>query len=183
MIYKIIKFANPVLRQKGTLVTEFKDELKELAADMVETMHDAEGIGLAAQQIGKAIRLCVIDIPERVDKDEVSVPLHPDVTMPLVLVNPEVMAQSEEREPYEEGCLSFPEITGNVVRPVEVTVRFQDVSGAKQEVGARGMLARCMQHEIDHLNGVLYIDRMSNVKRVALAGKLKRLKKQTELES
>ncbi len=93
------------------------------------------------------------------------------------------MAQSEEREPYEEGCLSFPEITGNVVRPVEVTVRFQDVSGAKQEVGARGMLARCMQHEIDHLNGVLYIDRKSNVKRVALAGKLKRLKKQTELES
>ncbi len=183
MIYKIIKFANPVLRRKGALVTEFKDELKELAADMVETMHDAEGIGLAAQQIGKAIRLCVIDIPERADKDDEGVSLHPDVTMPLVLVNPEVMAHSEEREPYEEGCLSFPEITGNVVRPVEVTVRFQDVSGAEQEVGARGMLARCMQHEIDHLNGVLYIDRMSNVKRVTLSGKLKRLKKQTELES
>jgi len=183
MIYKIIKFANPVLRQKGSLVSEFKDELKKLAADMVETMHDAEGIGLAAQQVGKAIRLCVIDIPERVDTDEAGGRFHPDVTMPLVLVNPEVVAQSEEREPYEEGCLSFPEITGNVVRPVEVTVRFQDVAGAEHEIEARGMLARCMQHEIDHLNGILYIDRMSNVKRVALAGKLKRLKKQTQLDS
>ncbi|MFT5123850.1 MAG: peptide deformylase [Kiritimatiellia bacterium] len=181
MIYEITKFANPVLRQKGVAITAFDDALKELAANMVETMHDAEGIGLAAQQVGKALNLCVIDIPEKADTDDTGVRLHPDVAMPLVLVNPVVTAQSEEKEPYEEGCLSFPEITGNVIRPVGVTVKFQDLSGGELELEATGLLARCMQHEIDHLNGVLYIDRMSNVKRVALSGKLKRLKKETAL--
>ena len=143
---------------------------------MIETMHAAEGIGLAAQQIGKATAICVIDIPEKGDCDEDGNRFNPDVEMPLVLINPEVVETGGTTSSYDEGCLSFPDITGGVIRPDDVTVKYQDLSGQEQSIAATDLLSRCMQHEIDHLNGVLFIDRMSNVKRVSLSGKLKRLK-------
>jgi len=179
LIYEIVKYANPVLRQRARPVEQFDDELRQLADDMVETMHGADGIGLAAQQIGKTLAICVVDIPEKGDCDEDGNRLHPEVSMPLVLINPSVTTSSEQTSSYEEGCLSFPEITGPVIRPDDVTVDFQDLDGNPQSISAGHLLARCMQHEIDHLNGVLFIDRMSHVKRVALGGKLKRLKKKT----
>lgn len=179
MIYEIVKYANPVLRQRARVVEQFDDELRQLARDMVDTMHEADGIGLAAQQIGKTLSICVVDIPEKGDSDEEGNRLHPDVEMPLVLINPRVADSSEETSSYEEGCLSFPDITGPVIRPDDVTVNYQDLDGNEHTISAGFLLGRCMQHEIDHLNGVLFIDRMSHVKRVALGGKLKRLKKKT----
>jgi peptide deformylase len=179
LIYDIVKYAEPVLRQKAKPIDEIDDAVKQLAQDMVETMHAAEGIGLAAQQIGETIAICVIDIPEGGDTDEEGNRYNPDVQMPLVLINPEVTATSEEVDSYEEGCLSFPDITGGVIRPTGATICYKDLDGQEQSVEATALLARCMLHEIDHLNGVLFIDRMSHVKRVSLGGRLKRLKKKT----
>lgn len=182
MLLKIVHFNDPILRKKGAKITAFNATLAQLAADMVETMHAAEGIGLAAQQIGQAIQLCVVDLRPTEAKfaweyDGARVPL--ELFMPLAIVNPELSVVPEPATVYEEGCLSFPEIRGDVVRPDEITVKFQDPAGHPHVLRCTGLLSRCVQHEADHLNGVLYIDRMEKEVLALIEPELKALKKQT----
>ncbi len=182
MSLKIVQFNEPILRKKGSRITSFNSALAQLAEAMIETMHDAEGIGLAAQQIGQAIQLCVVDLRQVDNKfdweyDGTKPPL--DLFMPLVLVNPEVTLVPEPETVYEEGCLSFPQIRGDVVRPDKIGVHFKDVSGHPHVLICTGLLSRCIQHEVDHLNGVLYIDRMEKAVLMAIDPELKALKKRT----
>jgi peptide deformylase len=182
MRLKIVRFNEPILRKKGAKVTVFDAALAQLAADMVETMHAAEGIGLAAQQIGQAIQLCVVDLrPSEAEFDWEFDGAHPplEIFMPLTLVNPEVKLVPEPTTVYEEGCLSFPEIRGDVIRPDEITVKFQDAAGHAHTLRCNGLFSRCIQHEVDHLNGVLYIDRMEKDILTAIDPELKALKKAT----
>lgn len=182
MVLPIVHYNSPVLRKKGVKVARFDTALARLAGDMVETMHEAHGIGLAAQQIGQALQLCVVDLRETEadfawEYDGARPPL--ELFMPLTLVNPEVTAVPEPRTAYEEGCLSFPDIRGDVVRPDEISVRFQDVTGTPHHLRCNGLFARCIQHENDHLQGVLFIDHMAKDVLAALEPGLKALKKQT----
>jgi peptide deformylase len=182
MSLPIVRYNNPILRKKGVKITAFNAALGKLANEMIATMHAAEGIGLAAQQIGQAIQLCVVDLRPTESKfaweyDGTRPPL--ELFMPLVLVNPEVQAVPEPETIYEEGCLSFPHIRGDVVRPDQITVKFKDVHGHAHTLTCNGLLSRCVQHEVDHLNGVLYIDRMSKEVLALIDPELKALKKQT----
>ena len=173
------KYGDPVLREKAKPVPAVDDRVRKLADDMIDTMHAEEGVGLAAQQVGETLALFVMDIPARSDTDGDGNRLNPDAGMPMTLVNPEITWASKETEVYEEGCLSFPDIRANVARPSEVEVRYLDREGKPQQRRLRGLAARCCQHELDHLNGVLLCDRMSAVKRVAVSGRLKRLRRET----
>lgn len=180
MKLEIVTYGSPVLRQRSQPVSVITDDLLRLADDMLETMYAANGLGLAAQQVGQTCSLCVIDVPPALDVEEENGPRqNPDIVMPLVLFNPEICSESSQRESREEGCLSFPEIHAPVKRAVEVTVRFMDRTGAQQNMTARGWLARAIQHELDHLHAVLLVDRMSPVKKISLSGQLKRLKKES----
>lgn len=182
MVLKIVQFNEPILRKKGGRITAFNAGLAELAENMVETMHDAEGIGLAAQQVGEAIQLCVVDLRPVESKfdweyDGAKPPL--EIFMPLALVNPEITVVPEPETVYEEGCLSFPQIRGDVVRPDRITVKFKDTSGHAHILNCTGLLSRCIQHEVDHLNGILYIDHMDKETLAAIDPELKALKKRT----
>ncbi|HEX7632113.1 MAG TPA: peptide deformylase [Lacunisphaera sp.] len=182
MRLKIVRFNEPILRKKGAKVAVFDAALAQLAADMVTAMHAAEGIGLAAQQIGQAIQLCVVDLrPAEAEFDWEYDGARPplEIFMPLTLVNPQVTTVPEPTTVYEEGCLSFPHIRGDVVRPDEITVKFQDAAGHAHTLRCNGLLSRCIQHEVDHLNGVLYIDRMEKDVLAAIDPELKALKKAT----
>lgn len=172
-------YGDEVLREPAQPVDKVDERIRTLAKDMMETMRRERGVGLAAQQVGSTDALCVIDVPLDMDRSEDGVVHNPGVTMPLVLVNPEIVDFSKETETGDEGCLSFPGIFAPVKRSVEVTVKFLDLKGKPQELRLRKFVARAAQHEIDHLNGVLFVDRMSRIKRIALAGQLKRLKKET----
>jgi len=180
----IVHYNHPILRRKGEKITVFDPALAKLAADMIETMHAAHGIGLAAQQIGRATQLCVIDLREVESEFDWELDgAHPplDLFMPMVLVNPAVrVAHGTAEESYEEGCLSFPEIRGEVKRPDTVTVRFQDERGVAHLLTCNGLLARCVQHEADHLNGVLFIERMDKKTRAEIDEAVKALAKQTK---
>lgn len=176
---EVRSYGDPVLRECGREVEAFDQELRDLAADMIETMNAEQGVGLAAQQIGLARMLCVVHVPEEHDTNEEGVRDNPDLPMPLVLANPVITSRSEEIWSLEEGCLSFPGITGPVPRPWSISFAYHDLEGCRHEAEARGFVARVIQHEVDHLNGVLFIDHMSAVKRVALAGRLKRMKRET----
>lgn len=180
MRYDIRYYGDPVLREQATPVPEVTGEIRDLARDMLETMRAERGVGLAAQQIGKTVALCVVSIPEDYDVDPDGERLNPEVAMPLVLLNPEIVEWFEPVERGEEGCLSFPEITGPIPRAQAIHLRFMDLEGQARDLALRGFLARAVQHEIDHLNGVLFIDHMSQVKRVAIAGKLRRMRRETE---
>jgi peptide deformylase len=160
----IIKFGDPVLRQKGARIESITPEIQQLIADMFETMYDAHGVGLAAQQIGRALQLTVIDV--RGIKDRPSTmfiggqQVDPEAHMPLVLVNPELkLGRATVAGP--EGCLSFPEIFAEITRPAEVDVNATNEKGEKISFRAGGLLAKAVQHEFDHLQGILFIDRMS----------------------
>ena len=182
MLLRIVQFNEPILRKKGAKITAFDKPLAQLAAAMVETMHEAHGIGLAAQQVGQAIQLCVIDLrfvesDFAWEYDGTRPPL--ELFMPLTLINPEVSVVPEPELPYEEGCLSFPEIRGDVVRPDAIIVKFRDLAGHGHTLACDGLLARCVQHEVDHLNGVLFIDRMAPDVRALLEPEIKALKKLT----
>jgi len=182
MVLPIVHFNSPILRKKGAKISTFDAALAKLAADMIDTMHGAHGIGLAAQQIGQAIQLCVVDLRETESEfdweyDGARPPL--ELFMPLTIVNPELKIVPEPTDSYEEGCLSFPEIRGDVVRPDEITVKFRDVSGVPHTLRCNGLLARCVQHEADHLNGILFIDRMDKAVLAVIDPELKALKKQT----
>lgn len=180
MILEVRLYGDPVLRKPFERVSSFDAELKRFAEDMIETMHDERGVGLAAQQVGETRSVCVVHVPEDYDVDEEGNRLHPDVAMPLVLVNPEITWMGEEKEKAEEGCLSFPGINGNIPRSLEIELTYQDLEGNGHQLKLQQFLARVVQHEVDHLNGKLFIDRMSSVKKAALGGRLKRMKKETE---
>lgn len=182
MTLPIVRFNSPILRKKGVKVTVFDAALARLAGDMIDTMHAAAGIGLAAQQVGEALQLCVVDLRQTESEfdweyDGARPPL--EIFMPLVIVNPVVVTVPEPTTSYEEGCLSFPEIRGDVVRPDELTVTFKDLQGVPHTLVCNGLLARCVQHEADHLNGILFIDRMEKSVLAAIDPALKVLKKQT----
>ena len=168
MIYPIVKFGNPVLEKLAEPVTAFDDELKKLVADMFESMYEAHGVGLAAPQIGISRRIAVIDITFKEDPDA-----------KLVLINPEII-HSEGRHTQTEGCLSIPEFRENVTRSLNVTVRAQDVDGRFFEKTGEELLARALQHETDHLNGKLYINRISALKRDLMKRKIRKMMKAGE---
>lgn len=153
-IKPLIILPDPILRQASKPIETVDGEVKKLAADMLETMYDAPGIGLAAIQIGVPRRMLVLDVSKEGDDKA-----------PLVFINPEVVASSDERSVYEEGCLSIPDYYAEVERPAKITVRHLDAEGREQVTEADGLLATCLQHEIDHLNGILFIDHISKLKR------------------
>ena len=173
-------YGDPVLREQTRPVAGISGDLATLAEDMLETMRAEQGVGLAAPQVGRGESLCVVEVPAAMDEDEDGARLHPDIAMPMVLVNPVVTGSTEDTWSMEEGCLSFPGIVGQIRRPLGVTVDYLDLAGTAVTRSLSGFLARVVQHEIDHLNGVLFIDRMSPVRRVALAGRLKRMQRETE---
>ncbi|MFL6531373.1 MAG: peptide deformylase [Chthoniobacterales bacterium] len=179
----IVKYGDPVLRAKGKRVTEVDERIRQLASDMVETMHDANGVGLAAQQIGEALQLTVLDVTEVEDRPSTLKINAKDVdlaiAMPLILLNP-TLTLGDETVLGSEGCLSFPEITGDIVRSEFVTVTAETLDGETLKIEASGLLARALQHEVDHLNGILFIDRMNSAAKVSLASRLKRLQKETQ---
>jgi len=175
MASPITTYGNPVLREKAKPVADVTDELRTLADRMLGLMCSAEGIGLAAEQIGRTEALFVLDVPARADQDDQGRPLNPGVNMPLVAFNPEIIGTSEETEGYDEGCLSFPGLQVNVVRPKEVVLRYLDRDGNEQTLSAKGLLARAIQHENDHLNGVLLVDKMNVGEKMLNYRKLGRL--------
>jgi peptide deformylase len=182
MSLQIVHFNDPGLRKKGAKVTQFNAALRAFADEMIATMHAAAGIGLAAQQVGRAIQLCVVDLREvesdfTWELDDRKLPL--DLFMPMVVVNPDVTLVPQPELVYEEGCLSFPGIRGDVIRPDEITVKFQDGHGMPHTMRCTGLLSRCIQHEADHLNGVLFIDRMEVDTLAVIDAELKVLKKRT----
>lgn len=178
MIREIVKYGDPVLRTKGKRLEAVDDEIRALAADMLETMYEANGVGLAAQQVGRALQLTVIDVSDAESRPSrmwlAGEEVDPKEHMPLILINPELQL-GEEVEIGTEGCLSFPEITAEIPRALKVKVNAQDLNRNRLEFEAAGLLGRAVQHENDHLNGILFIDRMSSAAKAALAGKLKRL--------
>ena len=183
MLLRVTKYGEPILRQIGDPVTVFDDRLKELADDMVETMFAEEGIGLAAQQIDKALMLCVIDVSHLPD-DELDYQLDGlrppiELIMPMAMANPVVHPLPGKTLAAEEGCLSFPDIRGDVSRPEAIEVTYQDLKGTPHRLNCRGWFARVVQHEVDHLNGRLFIDHMDKRKLRLLDNQLKRLKRET----
>lgn len=166
MILNIVKYPEPVLQQPGEPVTEFDDNLRQLIADMFETVYSAQGIGLAAPQVGISKRLTVIDLS-----------LGKDPAQRLVLINPEITFR-EGKLYEEEGCLSFPDIREKIVRAARVRIRAQDESGKWFEMEGEELLSRCFQHEIDHLDGVLFIFRMSTLKRDLTLRKIRKAQRE-----
>ena len=164
---KIVNEPDPILREKSEILEKVDDELRNLLDDMLETMYAAPGIGLAAVQVGVLKRLIVIDISK--DKEKKN---------PLFLINPEIISKSKKTSIYEEGCLSLPGHFAEIERPAECQIKFIDYDGKEQELRVNGLLATCIQHEIDHLNGVLFIDYLSKLKKDMIVKKLIKHKKE-----
>jgi peptide deformylase len=183
MLLRVTQYGEPILRKVGTAITEFDADLAQLADDMVDTMYDEEGIGLAAQQIGKAIQLFVLDVrpPEGEQPafdysfDGKQPPL--DLIMPMALANPKVSIIDSSENVYEEGCLSFPDVRGKVTRPIGVRCEFQDTEGNSHILEATGLLGRCILHESDHLNGELFIDKMNKRDLQRMTPRIKKIKR------
>lgn len=168
-ILPIVTVPDPLLKKISEPVKKVDDKLRAFMDDMLETMYDAPGIGLAAVQVGKLWRILVIDIA----RDE-------ENPNPMYFVNPEITWTSEELNTYNEGCLSIPEQYAEIERPAECKIKFLDYNGDEQEIHATGLLATCVQHEIDHLNGVVFIDYLSKIKRSMYVRKVKKLVKENE---
>ena len=183
MILEIRKYGDPVLRTKGREIQAIDAEIKQLVTDMIDTMRAANGVGLAAQQVGHAVQLTVIDVADVEDRPSAMFIGEEEVDlakyMPIALVNPQLKL-SQEKESGTEGCLSFPEMTAEITRAAGVRCKAQLLDGSTIEFDAAGLLARALQHEFDHLHGVLFIDRMNSAARAGLAGKLKRLQKESK---
>lgn len=183
MILQVVKYGTPVLRKKGERIETIDDQTQKLINDMFDTMKSARGIGLAAQQIGQAVQLTVIDVrgitdrPSRLELN--GAPADVEAFMPLVLINPEVKAVGESVA-GPEGCLSFPEMYADIARPESIDVVAQDRHGKKVQFRCGGLLARAVQHEVDHLNGILFIDRMSKVDKEELKPELDDLQAETK---
>ncbi len=161
---EIVHYPDPVLRQKGAAVREISDEVVQRAHQMIEAMYGADGVGLAAPQVGWSVQLCVINPTPQERENE------------LVCVNP-VLVDPVGEDVAEEGCLSLPEVHGNIPRAARVICRFYDLDGERHEIDADGLLARVFQHEVDHLNGRLIIDRMTPASRLSVRGRLKELER------
>ena len=176
--YMLQTYGNESLKKVSEKVTVFDRALSDLARDMTKAMHELNGIGLAAVQIGVHKRLIVLDIAQ----SSMSTPPTPGELqlfpqMPLALVNPEIIESNNEIVPYDEGCLSVPELYAEVLRPRIIKVKAQDLSGAEFEFECGGLLARCIQHEVDHLNGLLFVDRLTNETASSVAGELEAMKR------
>ena len=183
MSLRVTQYGESILKEKGAPVTDFGPALRKLSGQMIETMREAEGIGLAAQQIGQALQLFVMELPADMDQkhsdytfDGKTPPL--DLIMPLVVVNPQLELSGDDA-PYEEGCLSFPNIRGKVERPIAVKMDFQDLDGKPHQIICDGLFARVIQHEYDHLQGVLFIDRMRPQVLRMIESKIRRLRRDT----
>ena len=166
-IRDILTVPHPLLKKVSEPVETVDDELRALMDDMLETMYDAPGIGLAAPQVGALLRVIVVDCAKDGDKPE-----------PYRIANPEILWTSDDSVTYNEGCLSLPEHYADVVRPAEVKLRYLDVQNEIRELHAKGLLATCIQHEIDHLEGTLFVDHISALKRSMILRKLSKLKRQ-----
>jgi peptide deformylase len=166
-IKPLIILPDAKLRLVSKPIEKVDAQLRKLAADMLDTMYDAPGIGLAAIQVGEPLRMLVIDLAKEGDPKA-----------PQVFINPEIVESSEERSVYEEGCLSIPDYYAEVERPAKVRVKYIDEKGKPQDVEAEGLLATCLQHEIDHLDGILFIDHISKLKRDMVVKKFKKLAKE-----
>ncbi len=167
-ILEVITYGHPVLEKQGEDINEITDEIRQLAGDMIYTMYAQGGIGLAAPQVNVSKRLLVIDIDQKDTNAQA-----------MVFINPEIISSSEEKESYKEGCLSFPDIEADIVRPKKIRARWMDLEGKTYEEDIDGLLARVLQHEVDHTNGIVFINRMNRLKRTTLAPKLNRLKKES----
>lgn len=185
-IREIIEIPDPRLKQISKPVETFDDALKTLVADMFDTMYDAPGIGLAAIQVGVPLRVLVIDLqPDDPDAEPEVCTSHgdhhhthqPTRREPRVFINPEILDPSEEHIVYNEGCLSVPEIYADVERPARIRARWQDLDGQPHEEALDGMMAICLQHEMDHLEGIVFIDHLSRLKRQMAVKKLEKLRK------
>jgi peptide deformylase len=185
MILKVINYGHPTLRQKGARIEKVTPEIKQLIADMFETMHERHGIGLAAQQVGRALQLTVIDVREVTDRPSTleldGKPADVKEIMPLVLINPDIKPFGETVV-GGEGCLSFPEIYGEISRPEFVDVKAWNEKMKPIEFRAGGLLSRAIQHEIDHLNGILFIDRMTKKVKDEIREELDKLQAATKTE-
>ena len=168
MILPILKYGKPELKRVSETVNAFNGELEALARNMVETMYSAPGIGLAAPQVGLNIRLATVDLSVGEDEKQL-----------ITICNPEIVSVEGEQK-SEEGCLSIPEFTDTIVRPKKMVVRGQDTHGEEMVIEADGLLARCFSHEIDHLNGILFIDHLSPLKRNLIRNKIRKLAKAGE---
>lgn len=183
MILEIVKYGHPILRTKGARIEKITPEIKALIADMFETMHEAAGVGLAAQQVGRALQLTVLDV--RGIKDRPSSlqldgkPADVNAYMPVVLINPEIRPFGDPAT-GPEGCLSFPGMYTDVTRPDFVEVKAVNAEGQPIHFVAGGLLSRAVQHEVDHLNGILFIDRMSSSEKAELKPELEALQKETK---
>jgi peptide deformylase len=185
MILPIVKYGHPTLRQKGAVIEKITPEIKKLIADMFETMEAGHGVGLAAQQVGVTKKLTVIDVREAKDRPSTleldGQPADVNEIMPLVLINPEITPVGEPVK-GSEGCLSFPEIFAEISRPESVDVRALDAKGKPIAFRCGGLLARAVQHETDHLNGVLFIDRMEKQIKAEMQSELDELQAKTKAE-
>ena len=166
MILPVYTYNHAVLKQRTEPINDMSDTIRDLIRDMFETMYRANGIGLAANQIGKGLSLTVIDVA---DRDEGQDPGQ------LVMINPIIEAFSDEQDEFEEGCLSLPDFRDTVVRPSAIQVRYHDADMKQHVIEADGLLARVMQHEIDHLNGIYFFERLSPIRRTLANGKLKKI--------
>ncbi len=184
-IREILEVPDPRLKTISSPVVKFDDELKTLVDDMFATMYDAPGIGLAAIQVGVPLRVLVIDLQPDDPDAEPEVCNHgghqhthqPTLKQPRVFVNPEILEPAQQLATYSEGCLSVPDIYADVDRPATCRVRYQDVEGAVHEEDLGGLMATCIQHEMDHLEGILFIDHLSRLKRQMVLKKLDKLRK------
>ena len=183
MILSILQYGDPILRVKGERIEKIDERIRQLAMNMIETMHEAHGVGLAAQQVGQPLQLTVLDVSAVEDRPSTlklsGKDVDPKSAMPIVLINPEIELRGEI-EVGVEGCLSFPEITADIERAQSVLVRAQTLEGEMFQIEASGLLSRAIQHEHDHLHGILFIDRMSSAAKAALSSRLKRLQKETK---
>lgn len=184
MTLPIVKYGHPVLRQRGKRIETVTPEIRDLAANMLETMQANAGVGLAAQQIGQPLLLMVLDTREserpstmQVNGTEADIAAH----MPMVLLNP-MLTEPEGKETGFEGCLSFPGISADICRAESITVNAMNLDGQPLKFRCGGLLARVIQHENDHLHGVLFVDRMDSATKVSLGGALKRLQKETQAD-
>ena len=168
-IRNIIIEPDPILRKKSTTLETVDDSIRKILDDMLQTMYNAPGIGLAAVQIGILKRLIVIDVSKKEEEKK-----------PLFLINPEITYQSEETSIYEEGCLSLPDHFAEIERPAKCKINYIDYHGKKAELEAEGLLSTCVQHEIDHLNGILFIDYLSKLKKDMIIKKLVKQKKELD---
>jgi peptide deformylase len=178
----ILQYGDPILRTKGKHIEKIDERIRQLTQDLIETMRAANGVGLAAQQVGEALQLTVLDVSQVEDRPSTmklnGKDVDPRTAMPLVLINPEIKLAGET-ELAMEACLSFPEISGGIERAKSVIAHAQTLEDGRIEIEASGLLGRAIQHEVDHLNGILFIDRMNSAAKAALSSRLKRMQKET----